>query len=429
MVKVALPYGEREITMEIPDANVMGIYSPREVETVECIKAEIARALSNPIGCPSLRELAHGKTKVVLIADDNTRLTPTHEIIPVMLDELNAGGVADRDISVVIALGTHRDMTEEEILVKFGQEVVNRVAVYNHNYKDPRHLVDLGKTENGTPIQINKRVYEADLAIGIGSIVPHHIPGFAGGAKIVQPGVSGEITTGATHLLSVKAPRSYLGVEDNPVRKELNHIARLVGVNYILNTVLDRYGKVVKAFFGDVEEAFVEGVQVSKGVYAVELPREADIVLSSSHPCNLEFWQAHKTLYPSDLAVKEGGIIIVVTPCPEGVAKTHGEMIEYTGLSPWEVRAMLEEGVIADPVAAALAVAWGQVKERARVFIVSDGISEMEARKLGFEPFSSVEAALAEALRREGPGAQVAVLTHAPDMLPLIKTPAVVAVE
>ncbi|MEW6623449.1 MAG: nickel-dependent lactate racemase [Bacillota bacterium] len=421
MAQVTLPQGEfKDVVVEIPDANLMGIYSPSDVKPVENARLEISRALTEPIGSAGLKEAARGKENVVLIADDNTRLTPTDVIIPVLLDELNGAGVEDSHISVVIALGTHRDMTSEEILQKFGKEVTDRVRIFNHSYKDKSELVNLGTTENGTPIEISKRVYEADLVIGIGSIVPHHIPGFAGGAKIVQPGVSGEQTTGATHLLSIKAPRSYLGMEDNPVRKELNRIARMVGVNLIFNTVLDRHGQVIKAFFGDVEKAFERGVEVCKMVYSVILPHEADIVLASSHPCNLEFWQAHKTLYPSDLAVRSGGTIIVVAPCPEGVAKTHAEMLDYAALPPDEVRSLLQEGKIADPVAAALAIAWGQVRQRANVYLVSGGITPLEAKKLGFSYFTDCQDAINHALQLYGPKAKIAVLTHAPDMLPVI---------
>ena len=174
-------------------------------------------------------------------------------------------------------------MTEDEIREKFGDETLRRVPVVNHPYKDPDALVDLGTTKNGGRIRINRAVVEADFKMGIGSIVPHHIPGFAGGAKIIQPGVSGEETTAYTHLLSVRAPRSYLGVLENPVREELDAMARKVGMNTILNTVLNRHGQVVQAFFGDVAEAFRAGVaQIPGGLRrsdpgggryrAVELP-------------------------------------------------------------------------------------------------------------------------------------------------------------
>lgn len=400
---------------------MIGVYSPKDIPPVADIRAEVRRALANPIASPSLRELVRGKKNVVFVADDNTRLTPTDQLIPILLDECNAAGVADDQITVIIALGTHRFMTEEEILAKFGEETVRRVRIKNHPYKELAALVDLGVTDNGGRILINKDVVEADFKIGIGSIVPHHIPGYAGGAKIVQPGVSGEETTAYTHLLSVRAPRSYLGVLENPVRADLDIMARKVGLNTILNTVLNRHGEVVEAFFGDVEQAFRVGVKRAAQVYEVAIPEEADIVLSSSHPCDIEFWQAHKTLYPSDLAVKAGGIVIIVTPCYEGVAKTHCDILDVTSHSSEHIRNMVSAKQLHDEVAAALAIAWAQVKERESVFIVSDGICAEEAAKLGFRHFASAQAALEAAVAEKGLQARITVLTHAPDMLPVIR--------
>lgn len=418
---IALPYGKETVEVSVPENQLVGVYSPKDIAPVADIKTEVRRALARPIGSPSLQEQVRGKKSVVFVADDNTRLTPTDQMIPILLDECNSAGVADAQITLIIALGTHRFMTDEEILAKYGEETVRRIRIKNHPYKDEKALVDLGATDNGGRILINRDVYEADFKIGIGSIVPHHIPGYAGGAKIVQPGVSGEETTAYTHLLSVRAPRSYLGVLENPVRTELDLMARKVGLNTILNTVLNRRGEVVEAFFGDVEEAFRVGVKRASQVYEVVIPEEADIVLSSSHPCDLEFWQAHKTLYPSDLAVKAGGIIIIVTPCYEGVAKTHCDILDVTSCSSTHLRDKVSAKQLHDEVAAALAIAWAQVKERETVYIVSDGICENEAAKLGFRHFSSAQAALDSALAEKGPRARVTVLTHAPDMLPVIQ--------
>lgn len=419
--KISLPYGKETVEVSVPENQLIGVYSPKDIPPVADIRAEVRRALANPIASPSLREMVRGKKNVVFVADDNTRLTPTDQLIPILLDECNAAGVADDQITVIIALGTHRFMTEEEILAKFGEETVRRVRIKNHPYKELAALVDLGVTDNGGRILINKDVVEADFKIGIGSIVPHHIPGYAGGAKIVQPGVSGEETTAYTHLLSVRAPRSYLGVLENPVRADLDIMARKVGLNTILNTVLNRHGEVVEAFFGDVEQAFRVGVKRAAQVYEVAIPEEADIVLSSSHPCDIEFWQAHKTLYPSDLAVKAGGIVIIVTPCYEGVAKTHCDILDVTSHSSEHIRNMVSAKQLHDEVAAALAIAWAQVKERESVFIVSDGICAEEAAKLGFRHFASAQAALEAAVAEKGLQARITVLTHAPDMLPVIR--------
>ncbi len=419
--RISLPYGKETVEVSVPENQLIGVYSPKDIPPVADIRAEVRRALANPIASSSLRELVRGKKNVVFVADDNTRLTPTDQLIPILLDECNAAGVADDQITVIIALGTHRFMTREEILAKFGEETVRRVRIKNHPYKELAALVDLGVTDNGGRILINKDVVEADFKIGIGSIVPHHIPGYAGGAKIVQPGVSGEETTAYTHLLSVRAPRSYLGVLENPVRADLDIMARKVGLNTILNTVLNRHGEVVEAFFGDVEQAFRVGVKRAAQVYEVAIPEEADIVLSSSHPCDIEFWQAHKTLYPSDLAVKAGGIVIIVTPCYEGVAKTHCDILDVTPHSSEHIRNMVSAKQLHDEVAAALAIAWAQVKERETVFIVSDGICAEEATKLGFRHFASAQAALEAAVAEKGQQARITVLTHAPDMLPVIR--------
>ena len=420
MRKVILPYGRESIEIRIPEKNLVGVYSPRDAAPVTDVEAEIRRALASPIGSVPLREQLQGKNNAVLIADDNTRLTPTDILIPILLDECNAAGIPDSAIRVIIALGTHRFMTEDEIREKFGAETLCRVPVVNHPYKDPAALVDLGTTKNGERIRINRAVAEADFKMGIGSIVPHHIPGYSGGAKIIQPGVSGEETTAYTHLLSVRAPRSYLGVLENPVREELDAMARRVGMNTILNTVLNRHGQVVQAFFGDVAEAFRAGVARSREIYDVPIPEEADIVLSSSHPCDIEFWQAHKTLYPSDLAVKAGGIVIVATPCHEGIAQTHCNMLEMAPYGSRRLREMVSAREIEDEVGAALAIAWAQVREREEVWMVSDGISPEESEKLGFRYFASIQEALDAALAQKGSCARVTVLTHAPDMLPRI---------
>lgn len=420
---IQIPYGNQTIAIELAPDNLIGVYSPKDFQPVADIKMAILQAINSPIATKPLRELAKGAKKLVLVADDNTRQTPTEWIIPILLDELNAAGVADEQISLIIALGTHRFMSDEEILIKYGQEVVSRISVKNHDYRDPAAMQDLGTTPNGTRIFVNKEAYEADFKIGIGSIVPHYIPGFAGGAKIVQPGISGERTTAETHLLSTRSAQSYLGIRDNPVRIELNSIARAVGLHTIINTVLNRQGEVAGVFYGDTVEAFNAGVELARQIYSVDVPEAADIVIASSHPCDLEFWQAHKALYPSDLAVKPGGIIILATPCYEGVSVTHADILSVTRLSTNELKELVAKKQIADEVAASLAIGWAQVKERETVFIVSDGICGEDAIQLGFVPFTSVKAALEAALQRKGANARVTVLTHAPDMVPIVKKP------
>jgi nickel-dependent lactate racemase len=417
---IRLPYGDDTLEFSPSAGRVLGVFSPHAVEPCADADAEIRRALDAPISSPSLVEAAAGATRVVIVADDLTRLTPVHQIIPHLLNDLNRAGVSDDKITVLIALGTHRPMTDAENLVRFGEEVMRRVTVLNNPWQDPEAMVDLGTTENGTSVSVSRIALEADFIVGLGSIVPHHIPGYSAGAKIIQPGITGSETTGATHLLSTREPRSLLGQLENPVRAEMESIADQVGLKAVFNCVLDSHGELVQAFYGDPKQAFREGAALSRKVYGVALPEPADIVVASSHPCDIEFWQAHKTLYPAEIAVKPGGTIIVVTPCPEGVSVTHQNMLQYTNMASEEVLRLIEDGTLSDVVSGALALAWAKAREHAQVLLVSDGIADAEARALGFTPCASVEDALEAALSKHGPDATISVLTHAPDTLPLL---------
>lgn len=419
-VHISLPYGSQSLTFAVPERSLLGVFSPNESIPAVDPAAEIRRALREPVEGRPLAEDARGAGRVVIAADDLTRQTPNPLILPIVLDELNRAGVADAQITVLIALGTHRPMTQTEIERHFGPEVLRRVAVLNNPWQDPAQLADLGSTPNGTPIQVSRMALEADYLIGLGGIVPHHIPGYSAGAKIIQPGISGPATTGATHFLSTRTRRSYLGLVENPVRAEMEAVAARAGLRFILNVVQDAQGRLVGAFAGNFIRAHRAGAALAEQVYGVALPSQAEIVIAGSHPCDIEFWQAHKSLYPADIAVKDGGTIIVVTPCPEGVSVMHPEVLAYAGLPAPEIEARILSGAIPDQAAGALALAWAKMRQRARISLVSGGIAPGAARALGFTPFATVEAALDAALVDHGAAAQVAVLTHSPDMLPIL---------
>ena len=419
-VEISLPYGNKTIPIEIPSRNLLCVLEPTDLPCVRNEKLEIIRALENPIASLKLSDMVTQGDKVVIISDDNTRVTPTQLIVPVILDMLNEAGVEDENIKVIVALGTHRLMTHSEFRQKFGEQVLKRVEVENHEFTDHNKLVELGVTPNGTPISINKEVVEADVKIGIGNIVPHFICGWAGGAKIIQPGVSGEETTAATHLLCVRTRKPLLGSVENVVKREMESIAQKIGLDMIVNTVLNRTGKVVKVVAGDVVEAARKGIDAAKDIYCVKTPAKADIVLASSHPCDLDFWQAHKTLFSADLAVRDGGTIIIVTPCLEGVSRMHPEILEIGKLAPEEVNRKLKQGEIKDQIGGAFAIAWGLIKKRAKVIMVSQGILASDASQLGFDYADTAKMALNKAFTRHGRNAKVAVLTHAPDMVPTV---------
>jgi nickel-dependent lactate racemase len=292
--------------------------------------------------------------------------------------------------------------------------------VLNHEWRNPDALVDMGHSRQGTPLKVNKIVAEADVVIGLGAIVPHHIPGFSGSSKIIQPGVCSAETTAETHLLSCKSGGdSFLGIEDNPVRSDMDDMADMVGMHTIFNVVMDSQGGVVGLFFGEKCAAFKEGCRLAREIYGIPYHETPDIVLANSYPCDLDFWQSHKSMYPAQRMVRPGGTIIVCTPAPEGISPVHTDLLDYTSWSSAEIQQGYRQGRIKNGVAAALAAAWAMVREKASIVTYSPGIPPADKAKLGHTHADSIEGAIAWALHCQGKDARLSVLTHAPDMLPI----------
>jgi len=419
MAEVHIPFGGIDLSFRVDDRNLAEILTPQPSVALTDLERHIAHALDNPIGCSVIGEWVRPTDSVVLVSDDNTRLTPADRILPPLLDRLNAAGVPDKNIRCIMALGTHRYMSEEEMSNKVGAQVYRRIEVVNHEWRDPINLLDLGHSQQGTPLAVNKMVAEADVVIGLGAIVPHHIPGYSGSSKIIQPGVCGPETTAETHLLSCKGGDSFLGIEDNPVRRDMDDMADMVGMETIFNVVMDSHGGVVGLFFGEKRAAFRQGTQLARKIYGVSYHETPDIVLANSFPCDLDFWQSHKSLYPAQRMVRPGGTIIVCTPAPEGVSPVHTDLLEYTAWSSAEIQKGYRQGRIKNGVAAALATAWAMVREKASVIMYSPGIPVEDKKLLGFAHADTIEGAIGAAFEQQGPEARLTVLTHAPDMLPL----------
>ncbi len=417
---IDIPYGESNKSFDLPESQLSWIISPKEVAGVPDEEAEILHAIRNPIGSPTLAELVAQKGRgTVILVDDETRATPQKRVLPLLLNELNRAGVADEEITILIALGTHRYMTEEECLLRFGAEVMDRVEVINHAFDDPSQLVTVGETASGIPISVSRRYYESDISIAVGNIIPHIYAGWAGGGKMVQPGVCGSETTAATHLAAASVVPQILATLDNPIRKEIDEVAQRSGLTMIVNTVLNSQSRIVKVVAGHVVEAFRAGVREAEPIYTVEIREYPDIVIASSYPADLDLWQAAKALIHGALMTREGGTLILVTPCPEGVATQHPIVLELGDASPAEVQRKMKQMDPADLIGAATHMAIGAVRDRVKVVVVSDGLKEEEMRGLGFQYAPDLEEALKAALARHGAGAKVGVLTHGGDVAPL----------
>jgi len=331
MVDVWLPYGKTDICVRVPARNLLGTIEPKERQAVADEKAEIDRALAEPIGAKRLAEIVKTESKVAIVVDDSTRKTPSEVMLLSVLAELNSAGVKDENVTVIFGCGTHRAVRPDEAEELIGKEAIKRLKFVSHCCTDPE-LVYVGTTKtHGNKVYINRIFAEADVRVLLGDVNYHYYAGYGGGRKSVLPAVSGEITIKQNHALMVSSNAKAGNLQDNPVHIDMTEAARLAKVDFILNIVENKEGKIVRAFAGDLEAAFLEAVKLVDEMYRVYVDRRAEIVVVSSggHPADINLYQACKGLDNALDVVKRGGVIILVAECLEG----HGNQVFYDWMS------------------------------------------------------------------------------------------------
>ncbi len=326
MVDVWLPYGKTDVCVRVPARNLLGSIQPAEKPGAADPKAEIERALQEPIGTKRLCEIAKPESKVAIVVDDATRKAPSEIMLLPVLAELNAAGVSDENVTVIFGCGTHRAVKDEEARALLGEEALKRVKTVSHDCK-AHDLVHVGNTKSGNKIYLNRVFAEADVKVLLGDVGFHYYAGYGGGRKSVLPAVSGAETVQHNHAMMLNANAKTGVLEGNPVHQDMTEAARLAKVDFIVNIVENSKGQIVRAFAGDLEEAFMEAVKLVDEMYRVNVDRRADIVVVSAggDPSDVNLYQAYKALDNTLDVVKRGGVIVLVAECPEG----HGNQVFY----------------------------------------------------------------------------------------------------
>ncbi len=327
MVDVWLPYGKTDVCVRIPARNLLGTIEPKDQRGAADPKAEVERALKEPIGSKQLCEIAKPESKVAIVVDDATRKAPSERMLVPVLAELNAAGVKDENVSVIFGCGTHRAVKPEEATELIGEEALKRVRSLSHCCTG-QDLVYVGTTKtHGNKIYVNRTFAEADVKVLLGDINLHYYAGYGGGRKSVLPAICGGETIQNNHSLLLNANARTGNLEDNPVHIDMTEAARLAKVDFIVNVVENKKGEIVKAFAGDLEAAFLEGVKLVDEMFRVNIDRRADIIVVSAggYPDDMNLYQAYKGIDNALEAVKRGGVIILVAECPEG----HGNQVFY----------------------------------------------------------------------------------------------------
>jgi nickel-dependent lactate racemase len=409
------------LTFDLPDDwNLLAMAEPREVDAVKDIEAEVKRALDNPIGMEPLSKIVPSleNKKTVILSEDQTRPTRTGLIALPLINELNRLGIPDEDIQVIIARGTHRHPTDDEIREKLGDEMLKRVKVSVHDADDQDNLVLLGTTSRGTPCWANRLVVEAGLKIGIGTCNPHYFAGYGGGPKMVLPGISGRESVKKNHVL-LGEPNSVQGVrQGNPVWEDMLEAARIVGLDIKIDTVLNSQKEVYKVFAGDVEAEHEEAIEALLDIYGVTVPKMADVTITSGYPLETNLIQSGKAILLADAITKPGGTIVLISACSDGAGpmmyETLSEKPESEQVVDW-----IAEGK-ASTTGGPMASRLRRLLQAKTLLVVTDGLTAQQLQDMDMEHAESVE----EAISRVGAkykGPDVIVLPVGSSTFPYVK--------
>jgi nickel-dependent lactate racemase len=414
-MEIELAYGQHTIPLEIPESNLLGVFRPQAAADTASEESLISESMANPIGTPSLREMVKRGQKIAIVTSDLTRPTPSVRLLPAILEELAAAGIPDEEVFIVMALGLHRPMSEEEIERALSPQIKRRFRVYNHDVND---TLRLGITSAGTPVEIFRPLVEADFRICLGNIEFHYFAGYSGGAKAVFPGCASKAGVTANHAMMTRPEAAAGQIEGNPVRKDLEEAAAMLGIDFILNAVVDGQHRIVGAFAGEVTAAHRKGCEMVARRGKVPIPRQGDIVIASAggFPKDINFYQAQKALDNAAYFVRDGGIIILLAECPEGFGNQTFESWLLGAASPRELLEKIQQDfVLGGHKAAAIAA----VQVRAPVYMVSN-IPAGELRSGHLAPFQTLPEALEAALEELGPQSEILVLPQAASILPIV---------
>ena len=420
---VTLEYGKTGLEVELPNDRVVGHLAIKPAPPLENPENVLWEKLARPTGSPPLAELARGKKSACIAICDITRPVPNSLLLPPILATLEAAGIARENILILIATGLHRPNEGQEIVELVGSEIAATCRVENHHGKVLSEHTFLGTTPRGVPAWINSRYLNADLKITVGLIEPHLMAGYSGGRKLICPGLAALETVKIWHGPDfLEHPKADCGLlEGNPVHEENTRIARMAGCDFIVNVTLDAQRQITSLVAGDMEQAFLEGVRFIEKVVKATVPEACDVVVTSAagYPLDTTFYQAVKGMTGALPIVKQGGTIILAASLSEGIGSPEFQQLfrENDSLPGFMQRILGKDYFVMDQ--------WqleemAKVRRKAKVKIVSHGLSAETLNGLFVESAPSVEQAVAQSLVEYGPAARIAVIPKGPYVLPAV---------
>jgi nickel-dependent lactate racemase len=409
-MNIDLHYGRQRVTLQYSgDVGCISTLEPRR-SNVDAVRL----ALAVPIDSPRISELVHPGQKIAIITSDITRPCPSERLLPPIMDELTAAGVRDVDVTVIFGLGSHRKQTDAERERLVGSEMTARLRCID---SDPNQTVFIGRTSRGTPIEVFEPVMQANVRIVLGNVEPHYFAGYSGGAKALVPGVCSVQTIRSNHALMVDSRARAGNITDNPVRLDIEEGAAMIGIDFMLNVVLDSEKNILAAAAGNPTTAHRWACRVVDALSTTPIHELADIVIVSSggYPKDINMYQAQKALDNAAVAVKTGGQIIWVAECPEGLGHQTFEKW-MVGSKPAQILERIQQDfVLGGHKAAAIA----RVQQRAVILLVSALPDEL-VQACNMEPYPDLDTAFKAAVERSGQKPVITVIPEGGSVLPKV---------
>ena len=423
---VHLAYGRQGLAVKLPDG--CDVVTSRFIPGLPDEAHGLQNALRQPIGSAPLAEKVRPSDKVVIVHSDITRATPNDRILPVMLDELEAAGVARQNITLMNALGTHRPQTDAELRQMLGDRIVENYRCIQHDAFDDSILTPLGHTKLGHPVRINRHFLDADVRILTGFIEPHFFAGFSGGPKGVLPALAGAESVMTNHGRTMIAnERAAWGItEGNPIWEEMREVALLTQPTFLLNVTLNVNKEITGVFAGDMLAAHAEGCRFEReqAMVGADAPYDVVVTTNSGYPLDQNLYQCVKGMSAARQIVAKGGAIVMAGACQDGLPD-HGRYAELLarGGSPQGVLDLLAQpGFEAQDQWQVQVQAMIQL--HADVYVYSDGLTDQQIRNALFEPSRDVAATVQQLRDRVGREARICVLPEGPQTVAYLRNAA-----
>lgn len=411
MKQVKLPYGKEFIELEVGDDVDILVSQAGDFKAEKSQEDLVKEALNNPIGTEKLSELVKGKKTITIISSDHTRPVPSAITMPILLEEIRSTN-PDAEITILIATGFHRPTTHEELVAKYGQEIVDNENIVVHKSGVDEDMVELDTLPSGGRLLLNKHAINADLLIAEGFIEPHFFAGFSGGRKSVLPGIASEKTVLANHCSKfIASDYSRTGIlEENPIHKDMEFAAEQAKLAFILNVVIDAEKKIINAFAGHRVKAHYEGTEFVRGLSTID-GVNADIAVTSNggYPLDQNVYQSVKSMTAAEAAAADDGIIIEVSRCNDG----HGGESFYKTFKEAADPKDIEERVLQIPMEETIPDQWeiqilARILVRHKVIFVTDPENKQLIEDMHMTYAESLEEALKMAKEIKGEDAKVA---------------------